>query len=181
SSFFKASAIAVFCGGSSCFFKYLLTSFLFALDCPAFLRFSNADSFSRCPHLQTNILLSPSPTISMRLWQFGQRAFVCIETFFLKPHSRSWHTCILPRLPFPSRSGLPQSGHILPVMLSCLNFLSLDLISATDFFENATISFMNCSFFSWPLAIFVNCVSQSAVNFGDFKSSGTSSNNWRPF
>src|SRR5699024_8523769 len=64
----SASAKALFLKPSSCFFKYLLTSFLETLCFFSLCFLSlNVDSFSRWPHLQVNICPSPSPRNSIRL------------------------------------------------------------------------------------------------------------------
>src|SRR5699024_4930230 len=75
------------------------------------------------------------------------------STFFSSPHSPSWYIMILRRLPFTSRSGFPQSGHVLPEILSCLYFLLLLFISAVIFFVCSFISSMKTSFSRLPLAI----------------------------
>src|SRR5699024_4255780 len=64
----SVSAKALFLKPSSCFFKYLLTSFLETLCFFSLCFLSlNVDSFSRWPHLQVNICPSPSPRNSIRL------------------------------------------------------------------------------------------------------------------
>ena len=111
---------------------------------------SNADNFSRCPHLQAKICPSPSPRSSSFFLHCGQRAFVTRETFLRCPHSRSWQTSILPFFPFTSSIGFPQSGQFFVEILSCLYFLVLALISATISFVYFFISLINTSFFNFP-------------------------------
>src|SRR5699024_12242927 len=82
----SASAKALFLKPSSCFFKYLLTSFLETLCFFSLCFLSlNVDSFSRWPHLQVNICPLPSPPISIRLLQFVHLEFVRFVLFFLLP------------------------------------------------------------------------------------------------
>ena len=64
-------------------------------------------------------LPSPSPRSSILLWHSGHLALVALATAILCPHSRSWHTSILPFFPLTSSMYLPHSGHLFLVMLSC--------------------------------------------------------------
>lgn len=71
-----------------------------------------------CPQEQTNILSSPFPIISIRLWQIGHLAFVVRDTVSRYPQARSWHTRSFAFFPLTASNRFPQFGHFLFVMFS---------------------------------------------------------------
>ena len=119
--FAKASANALLIGCSAsfcCFFIYACTS---RLDTPPpsfFRRSWNLERRSLCPQEQTNILSSPFPIISIRLWQIGHLAFVVRDTVSRYPQARSWHTRSFAFFPLTASNRFPQFGHFLFVMFS---------------------------------------------------------------
>src|SRR5699024_4913730 len=75
--FANASANGLLVNSSSCFFMYLLISFLDTRAfCVFFLRFWKASSFSLWPQTHLNVCPSPSPYSFSFFLQLGQRAFV---------------------------------------------------------------------------------------------------------
>src|SRR5699024_8753024 len=75
--FANASANGLFLNSSSCFFKYLLISFLDTLVfCAFFLRFCNVSIFSLCLQTHRNVCPLLSLSIFSFFLQFGQRALV---------------------------------------------------------------------------------------------------------
>src|SRR5690606_10775711 len=112
----------------------------------------------------------------------GHRRLDNLGSFrFRNPHSRSEQTSILPSLPFTSFIKEPQSGHLEPVKLCTLYFLSLFLISNTSCFVCLRIFCRNAFAFPFPRAIASKSASHFAVSLGDFNSSFTSSINCFPF
>lgn len=132
-------------------------------------------------HKHRQIFCHRLPIWLKLLWQFGRRAFVFFATFFRCPHSLSWQTSMVPFFPFTFNMSFPQSGQCVPVMLSCLKVWFVCLISDTACFAYDFISLMNWEAFNWPFAILESFCSHSAVNAGDFKSSGTKESSRFPF